>query len=603
MECKIIRVRRKAYLSFQNLGSRTVVQDIIQHNSDILVIGGGASGSVAAIRARDFGVDVLLVDKSVFGVSGCAALASGDIRLYFPGDDMEVHYRGREDLANYKIAIRQLKDSYEVFKHLIEWGVPFVTENGEFWRHESQGGGFDVALQGGGPKMMRAIRREALKRGVKVVNRVMINDILTSAEGHPKSAVGAIGFEVRTGALHLFHSKAVIVCAGGHSIPYQSMGAPFSGMPIDLSGDGIAAEIRAGAVMGDMSIGAKQSQPLEFLCAPGIEHLSAQGARWVNGLGENFLEKYADTERDLTRRQVQNAAMEIEVREGRGPIYLDCRHFRPDQIRFLWDVIPIIMSNFERAGYDISKDLVPYVQSIATTQGKNTPAGAAIDEECRTSIPGLYAAGASSDCVRVKPHIALGECLTTGWWAGEHAAKFALVTSRGELDEKQIDACSQRIMVPLHVQNGVQFNQIHKRFEDIVQGIGAILAENKIENALKSLADLWRESEQLSAKDPHYLAKILSLKNAIFVETFVLKFLQHRKESRLSVLNEDYPEVDNINWLNWSKGVLKEDGSFEIWDEEIPVEVRRPDKEPKIAKRLHPMFKVLAKHGICGNSS
>ncbi len=49
----------------------------IHHKADVLVIGGGAAGAMAAIRAREAGADVLLVDKSVFGRSGCAALASG----------------------------------------------------------------------------------------------------------------------------------------------------------------------------------------------------------------------------------------------------------------------------------------------------------------------------------------------------------------------------------------------------------------------------------------------------------------------------------------------------------------------------------------------
>ncbi|MCL4518467.1 MAG: FAD-binding protein, partial [Thaumarchaeota archaeon] len=244
------------------------------HKCDVLVIGGGAAGSAAAIRAKELGADVVLADKSVFGSSGCAALASGDLRVYFPEDDIEPHLRGRGDLANYAAARRQLEASYNVFLELERWGVPFVREKGKLWREESPSGGFDVALLGGGPAMMKAVRRKALESGVRVVNRVMIVDLLTSDGKLPTGgcAVGAIGFDTRTAKIHVFQSRSIIVCAGGFGFPYPKIGTPLTSMPIDVSGDGLAMEIRVGAVMGNLSIGAKHFHSMEFFTAPGLEH-------------------------------------------------------------------------------------------------------------------------------------------------------------------------------------------------------------------------------------------------------------------------------------------------------------------------------------------
>jgi succinate dehydrogenase/fumarate reductase flavoprotein subunit len=147
------------------------------HRADVLVIGGGAAGAMAAIRAKESGADVLLVDKSVFGRSGCAALASGAYITYMPGDDLMFHLSGRGVLTNQTKAIKAIHATYDVLKILDGWGVKFVKEKGEFWRGKGQSGaaasgGLAAGLIGGGPEMMKVIRGEALRRGVRVLNRV-----------------------------------------------------------------------------------------------------------------------------------------------------------------------------------------------------------------------------------------------------------------------------------------------------------------------------------------------------------------------------------------------------------------------------------------------
>lgn len=103
----------------------------IYHRADVLVIGGGAAGAMAAIRAKESGADVLLVDKSVFGRSGCAALASGAYITYMPGDDLMFHLSGRGVLTNQTKAIKAIHATYDLLMILDGWGVKFVKEKGE----------------------------------------------------------------------------------------------------------------------------------------------------------------------------------------------------------------------------------------------------------------------------------------------------------------------------------------------------------------------------------------------------------------------------------------------------------------------------------------
>ena len=567
-------------------------------SSDVLVIGGGAAGSLAAIRARELGADVLLVDKSVFGRSGCAALASGAFHVYFPGDDVTDFIRGYGDLVDQRLSAKLVRATFEVFQHLEEWGVPFVKENGKIRRDQAAASGHTAGLLGGGPAMMLAVKRHALEIGVRVLNRTMITDLLTSDGRLPTKGevVGAIGVGVRDGQVTVFKAKTVIICTGGIIFPYPKLGEPFGSMPIDLSGDGIASEIRAGAVMGNLAIGGMSIHPTEFHAARGLEHFSIQGAKWTNRLGEDVLEKYKDAEKVTGRRRTLNAAMAVEVREGRGPVSLDIRHFTPDQFRFLRDVIPIIMGNYEGAGYDLSHEIVPYVSEVGL-QSFTFPAGAVIDEECRTSIKRLYAAGNSSDAMRTGMSRAVPDCCVLGWWAGKHATKFALGAKFGKIVEEQVDDLEKKIVASLALKKGIDYQKAHDILAKIFIENGSIFNVRKLQKALEKFEGFARnDSSRIIAKDPHYLAKVLGLRNVADVEVLVIRYLLYRKESRGSVINEDYPETDNENWLNWTRARLGEDGKFEFWDEVIPDKAyafRKPSK----GKRRHPILEILKQHG------
>ncbi len=97
--------------------------------------------------------------------------------------------------------------------------------------------------------MMMALRNETLRRGVEVLNRIMVSELLTSDGKHPSRGrvIGALGFDTRSGRLHLFQAKSTVLCTGPVHIPYPRAGRGFHGMPIDCTGDGAALAFRAGA--------------------------------------------------------------------------------------------------------------------------------------------------------------------------------------------------------------------------------------------------------------------------------------------------------------------------------------------------------------------
>lgn len=573
----------------------------IFHKADVLVIGGGAAGAMAAIRAKEFGADVLLVDKSVFGTSGCAALASGAYITYMPEDDITFHLKGRGVLTNQTMAIKAIRATYDLLMILDGWGVKFVKEGGEIWRGkgttgEAASGGFAAGLVGGGPEMMKVIRREALRRGVRVINRAPITDLLTSDGTLPTEGrvIGAFGVSGREDEIHVCRAKAVVMCAGGFNFGYKKPGMNFAGMPLNITSDGVAMQLRAGAIMGNMAVGSKYLQSSEFYCAPGIEHFTTMGTGWINKNGEDVMRRFSESEQEFTRRLSLGHAVALELLEGRGPVYLDGSRLAPDNVRLLWDVIPIIMNTFERAGYEITKDRIPYIPVYAATYGSSHGGGAVVNEKCMTSLPGLFAAGASSDGMNISPNLNLSWCMVLGWWAGEHAANYAKQTELQDIKNGQVDDLSKRALRYLKPE-GLNFNEVHERAARALSELGVILTDEKLSKTQKTLSQILANFNNVKANDRHDLVKVLGLRNSLEALSVILEYLLHRKESRGSVINSDHPETDNENWLTLTKSRLDSSGKLHVWDDPIPAREFYVHYKPRPGKSAHPFFKVIGK--------
>src|SRR5579862_8612800 len=100
--------------------------------TDVLVIGGGIAGALAAIRAAEQGATVTVVDKAFFGRGGCSALASGVFSHWQPGDDIEPWIRKMGGpLVNRRPLRRALEFTARIVPLLEEWGVRWVRDAGE----------------------------------------------------------------------------------------------------------------------------------------------------------------------------------------------------------------------------------------------------------------------------------------------------------------------------------------------------------------------------------------------------------------------------------------------------------------------------------------
>lgn len=556
--------------------------DRVETDTDVLVIGGGLAAAFAAIKARESGARVTLVDKSFFGRSGCSAVASGIMRAFFPGDNLDQWVansgggKTTRPFVDEKLLRKVTLLSGQLIREMDEWGVRWITDGSDFRRVGSVDVGeglANVMMDGGGPAMMMAVRAAALHRNVRVFNRVLVNDLLTEGGVMGAPVVGAIGIHSRTGHVYVFRCRTVVMATGPLMVPFhQRDGAGRGrGMPIDLAGDGHAAMLRAGTIMGKLELGSAAIVPWGFYCAPGLEPLLAIGGRdiFVNAEGDRFLVGN-DVNRDMRARSALGLSFLRELREGRGPVYLDIRHLDFNQRRLLRQVIPIVLSNFESAGFDITRDRIPYSIIVMATHSVGG-GGATLNERMATSIPHLYAAGNCTDGAYMSMQQNLTDCAAMGYWAGIHAAQEALSITASSPDAAQIKALSHALSAPLRQSSGTSYAAAKERIQALYsEKFGMTLDARRGEEIL-SVLDLVIEEElpRAKASDVRDACRLHSLSNFVQVLKAVLTVIIHRTESRGNVVRDDYPMVDNERWLKYTRLRKEADGSLVVWDEPV----------------------------------
>lgn len=545
-----------------------------QIETDVLVIGGGIAGAFAAYKARASGARVLLVDRSYFGRSGCSALASGVYPSYMPGDKVEdwINGLGAGPLVNQSLLVKSLPVMYEHLMMMDRWGVKWLKQGKEIVRMGAPGRTFKngVWMTEGGPQMMMAVRAGVLESGVEVLNRVAVTQLLSSDGELPTQSevIGAAGFHTRSGEIYVIHAKATIICTGPYKFPYPWPGSTLGYMPVDLSGDGIAMMLRAGAQLSRLELGGINLNPDRLLCAPGLESLMPSGAKFVDKNGRRFLEDYDPKRMEMTSRALLYFAIAHQKELGNVPS-MDLREIPLERMELLKKAIPIVMSSYEGLGLDISQEAVPYSFQVAGTAGI-FGAGARVTERGETTIAGLFAGGTCTDLAYL-PGGHLPFCSVTGHWAGETAGDFVKRAELKPLVAKQVAQAVDDIEAPLKRPDEIRFPPVHRRLGELVmEKVGLVLRADRLQAALDELVAL-RDTQilRLHAHDTHDLAKVWGLTHYTDVLEATLRAYLYRTESRVAFIREDYPVIDNVNWVKMVI-VQKSGKNLNLWDEPLP---------------------------------
>ncbi|MBI2953089.1 MAG: FAD-dependent oxidoreductase [Chloroflexi bacterium] len=551
--------------------------------ADVLIIGGGIAALFAGIKAKETNpdLDVLLVDKAYPGASGCSVFAAGVFPAWEPGDEYDAYVReiieyNSEYLMDQEYVETAVRESYDRYQDLISYGVGFLRDDkGNVKRIPTLSSGYGkCAIFDGGPNMIWKVRAAAKKRGVRMMDRIVITELLTE-NGR---CVGAVGFHGREGGFYTFAAKATVLAAG---TMYSNRGQMGSSGAV---GDGPALAYRAGVEMRNMEqIGYASIGPRGFGGIPGLHVIFGHGGKLVNAKGERFMERYNPTLKEESRRSETGRAILIEWREGRGPCYLDCTQLPTESIDNIKKALPLMTRKLATRGLDLAHDKLEFV---VMPFGLLHMGGARLrNANGEVNLEGLWVAGTAGDyCggADATAVTALPGSSVQGARAGMRAAEFVAQATAPEIDEAVVQRFREEALAPLNRPVLKEFEPdraIQRILDTALRHINILKSESGLKKALAEFEELAKMQSEVGAADPHELKKAHDARNMLQVLELAAKASLMRTESRQSHYRLDYPERDNVNWLKWII-MQRDEDKPRIWTEDVPVHKwkYRPDQ-------------------------
>ncbi|MBI2861141.1 MAG: FAD-binding protein [Chloroflexi bacterium] len=543
--------------------------------TDVLVVGGGIAACMAAIAAGSRGADTVLVDKAHTGRSGNSPLMSGVLTVFDPEQDNYDDWLRRcvhegEYMNEQDVLAQVITEIPRVVRQLQDWGVVFMKQGDRLHRFRSIGGQMNAKLANGGLQLMDVVRGEAVKKAWPV-QRVMMVDLLTSDGRLPTGGrvVGAIGFSLKTGKLHVFKAKATVLATGGVALRRYS--------PFLHSADGIMAAFRAGCQLKNLELTEANYAPANFNVAAGANLLLGQGGYLLNRLGERFMARYEPEHMERSPRSVTAVAIARECREGRGPVFLDVRHLDVEAHQAIRRGMPIYVRSLERAGLDLTRDLIEYKNRVSPCLGAG---GIRVDLRRAASIEGLYAAGSSADHAEggSESGISSGmESAVAGAIAGQSAAEYAVKADRPEVRAEQVEMLARRISGPMG-EGGVDFHEISQEIAAIWEPMEVVRSAAALAESIERIEQIKAEKmPRLRAGSWHDLAGVLGAVNKLAFLELMCRTALVRTESRGGHFRLDHPERRR-EWLKWV--ICQQRGDdLALWTEPVPFD-RYPLKPP-----------------------
>jgi succinate dehydrogenase/fumarate reductase flavoprotein subunit len=219
-----------------------------------------------------------------------------------------------------------------------------------------------------------------------------------------------------------------------------------------------------------------------------------------------------------------------------------------------------------------------------------------VDNNMETTLAGLYAVGdvsytgsAAPGAVPAPPGRNRGSgilnAVFAGMAGGEHAAKYIRSAQQPNAAAEQIENSKSRVFAPLYRENGVSWKEIVESVKEIIAPVetSVYMHEDRLNNALKKLEKVKAKIPLMQADDFHNLLSCHEAEAMVLCAEMFFRASLLRKESRGWFLREDYPEMDNKNWLKWIT-VKNIDGDMVFDTENVPID-RYPIKPAAVQGR------------------
>jgi succinate dehydrogenase/fumarate reductase flavoprotein subunit len=514
--------------------------------ADVLVLGGGPAGCLAAISAARMGAKVVLVEKGHPKSSGgvgvdhwlnspnpCSKITAEECVEW----EFKSHGGYMNSLSRY-IAAREgydtllelegmgakIRDSEDEFK-----GAPFRDEATKFlfaYDYENK-----FVFRVWGTTFKSAMVKECGRLGVKIYPRVMVTSLLTEGGRQGTRVIGATGIDARTGEFYIFRAKATVDCMAFNQASWV-FSSELTGLPYfhpNVVSDGPAIAWRAGAEFTMMEKSAPTTPPgysfphygtgnpknTWFPCTmvdangkeiPWVDYkgrpLADLSQRTRPAPGQKFIAERASAPEYQCPHLIDDLPERIRKGEFSLPLYADLPGMPEHERKAIWGLMVgnegrtkiTVLKAYTEAGFDPNKDLLQSYMMI----GGESHAG--LQQETtlpyfRTYGPFASPGGLVHDWdlkTNLEALYAAGSSLfaanyyhhaaATGRYAGRKAAEYALKTDNPEMDRRQVEAEKVRVYAPIERKNGVDWKELRAGLCRVMQNY---CSEPKNEELLK----------------------------------------------------------------------------------------------------------------------
>ena len=567
-----------------------------RHNYDVLIIGAGGAGLRAAVEAREAGLRVAIICKSLFGkahtvmAEGGAAASMGNVN---DKDSWMVHFRdtmrGGKFLNHYRMAELHAKESPDRIWELETWGALFDrTKEGKISQRNFGGHEYPRLAHVGdrtGLELIRTMQQRIvalqqkdgretgdMESHIKVFAELTITDILKENG----KISGAYGYWRESGSEVLFEASAVVIATGGVGKTFKITSNSWEG-----TGDGHALALKAGANLVDMEF--LQFHPTGMVWPPSVrgilvtESVRGEGGVLTNNVGERFMFKYipevfkniyADNEAEADRwyldqdnnrrppellpRDEVARAINTEVKAGRGTehggVFLDVSKRIPADV--IKKRLPSMWHQFyELAGVDITKEAMEVGPTCHYVMG-----GVEVepDNAAAVGVPGLFAAGEVAGGMHGSNRLggnSLSDLLVFGRRAGMGAIEYVKNNGANPVSDASVKTAAARIEAPFSREGGENSYSLHAELQEVTHNlVGIIRTGAEIEEAIVKIADIRKRSASVSVAGGRkfnpgfHLA--FDLDNMLLVAESTAKSALRREESRGGHTRDDFPGMD-----------------------------------------------------------
>ena len=543
----------------------------MKHQYDVVIVGAGLAGLRAAIELGE-DANVAVISK-VFATRSHSGAAQGGIGAALGNeeeDNWQWHMfdtvKGSDYLGDQDAIEIMAKDASRTIFELEHLGVPFNrTSEGKiaqraFGGHTRNYGEAPVkracfAADRTGRVIMDTLWEQCLQRGIAFFNEFQVLSLMV----RDGQCIGLVGYELSTGKLHSFYSKAVLLATGGAGKIFKT-----TSNALASTGDGMAIALRAGAPLEDMEFVQFHPTGIYKLGILISEAARGEGGILRNNKGERFMERYAPVIKDLAPRDMVSRCILEEIRAGRGIegkdyVHLDLTHLGKDII----DTKLAEITGFARtySGVDAGKEPIPVQPTCHYMMG-----GIACDansrvivDEANTPFPGLYAAGECA-CVSVHGANRLGcnsllDTLVFGRRAGIEMHQYVQHVSMPKANANYEKTCADRIADFMNKSGKESIGKIMSEMQEtMMDHVSVFRHESDLKEALEKIKELKARYKDISLTDKgscfnRDLLDAIELGLMLDLAEVITMGAIYRKESRGAHSREDFPERNDEKFL------------------------------------------------------